>query len=981
MKENIFVKNIKNEKNVFSSIDHAKEVMDTIFETLGAARWTIYCDEVGQVERVAWSNELRNLLGYDEVELPDTLEASYPLVHPDDFDHVYEELASVLQDQKGDRTFDLEYRLKLKTGEYRWFRTVGKYAADDLKNGIRTCYGVIVNIHEQKKHETRIQENLRVMSVLNKEYTAVYFVDLDQDKYTSYFNEGNLHESASKIVQSHGIYTKTMADCILSLVAEEDRGWLSKMVDPEVLKKRLETENEFVIRYRVSDNFSGQNYFEMRFVSCSNTPDKHQVIIGFHCIDETLKKEAEMKQKLESKHRKEDYQKLLVLHHALRSSMWGFDFDEKGMILNTDFSEAFCTMMGFEDEDFPVDIDKCFDRVCEEDREKIRNAAMDILKHPDEDRQYNGECRVQSQQGDLRWFHISGKVFPKGKHHFSFIAVLTDIHEEKSLRITLSQEVIQLEKTRDKLKKALWESNLNNEIISAIGKIYWLIYRIDLVSGTYEEVSSGEKIHRLTGKHGNLEDIFKEAENTIVSKEYRTVMTKFFDVSTLNQRLQEEETITAEYLSTNGTWHQARFIAKRRDEFGNVKTALYVVSEIDEQKQKELDYQRRLKESAEEAEKANIAKTDFLRRMSHDIRTPINGIRGMVEIENHHSDNVEKLKECREKIWEASGYLLSLVNNVLDMNKLESGDILLEEEPFDICKLLDETKTLLEIQATEYGVTFIMHPFHDIKHQYLLGSPTYLKQILMNLANNALKYNHEGGEVSISCKELYCNDTTAVFQFVCSDTGIGMSEDFQKHAFEAFSQEKKDARSTFTGSGLGLSITKNLVEYMNGTIKLFSKENVGTTFIVTIPIKIGSCPLGEEAMEDVQISGKRVLLVEDNLLNMEIAKFMLENHGLIVEPVSNGKEAIQVLESSPTGYFDAVFMDIMMPVMGGLEATKYIRAMESEDIKNIPIFAMTANAFKDDIQASLHAGMNEHLIKPLDEGKIISTLRKYLVNK
>ena len=438
-----------------------------------------------------------------------------------------------------------------------------------------------------------------------------------------------------------------------------------------------------------------------------------------------------------------------------------------------------------------------------------------------------------------------------------------------------------------------------------------------------------------------------------------------------------------EYLAANGQWHLGRFIVKKRDENGRVINVLYVVHEIDARKKRELEYQKKLKETAEEAERANIAKTDFLRRMSHDIRTPINGIRGMVEIANHYENDMEKLKECRAKIWDASGYLLSLVNNVLDMNKLESGNIILEEEKFDLWQLLGELRTVVGIQAIEYGIDFRVDvPEKKIRHRYLLGSPVHLKQVLMNLATNAVKYNREGGRVNVSCEELSSDDTSAVFRFVCQDTGIGMSEEFQKRAFEPFSQEKKDARSTFTGSGLGLSITESLVKHMGGTIELRSKENTGTTFTVTIPVKLDQMPPVAEKNRhrNYDIRGKKVLIVEDNELNMEIARFMLEHNGLTVKGVMNGKEAVDTFAGSEPGDYDAIFMDVMMPVMNGMEAAKHIRAMNRPDAKTIPIIAMTANAFKDDIRASAQAGMNEHLTKPLDEKRIIQVLQKYMTD-
>ena len=393
--------------------------------------------------------------------------------------------------------------------------------------------------------------------------------------------------------------------------------------------------------------------------------------------------------------------------------------------------------------------------------------------------------------------------------------------------------------------------------------------------------------------------------------------------------------------------------------------------------------QEELEKAYAEAQRANHSKTDFLRRMSHDIRTPINGIRGMIAIANHYADDPEKQKECREKVWEASGYLLSLVSSVLDMNKLESGGVVLEHKPFDLYQLLEETNTVAEMQAIEHGLSYVWDVEHShIEHRHLIGSATHLKQILMNLTNNAIKYNRHGGKVAVSCRELAHDDHIATFTFICADTGIGMSQEFQAHAYEPFTQEgRNDARTHYDGSGLGLSIVKQLVEQMDGHIEFTSKEGVGTTFYVTLPLHIGVQPVGEQppvSIRPIDLTGMRALVVEDNDLNMEITQFLLDKHGIFSTGVSNGQQAVDAFAAAPMGTFDMILMDVMMPVMNGLEATRRIRAMDRPDAATIPIVAMSANAFADDVQRSLDAGMNEHLTKPIDENRLLATLHHLL---
>ena len=546
-------------------------------------------------------------------------------------------------------------------------------------------------------------------------------------------------------------------------------------------------------------------------------------------------------------------------------------------------------------------------------------------------------------------------------------------------------EIIQKEKKQQKkIENALAAQILNNEIISAIGKIYWMIYRMDLQKDTYEEVSCGDTVHSLTGKNGKSSSRFGKEGLKMIAPEYRNIMQTFLDTSTLTERLRNKETISQEYLSLRGNWHLARFIVKKRSAEGKVTNVLYVVREINEQKQVEFEYQRQLMETAEEAKRANIAKTDFLRRMSHDIRTPINGIRGIVDIGDHSPTDIEKQKECRAKVKIASGYLLELVNNILDMNKLESGEIRLEKKSFDLKKILQKSDEIIEVQGREYGISY-SSDYKNIQHRYLKGSPVHLRQILLNILGNSVKYNRENGFIKVSCKEIKQQGEYATFEWICEDNGYGMSEEFQEHLFEPFAQENTEARTKYAGTGLGLAITKELIECMGGSISFNSEQDKGTTFYITLTFKIDSEKMDlkkeKSNTKDVSLSGKRALLVEDNDMNMEIAEFLLQNEGMIVTKAWNGQEAVEIFRNSSQWDFDMIFMDVMMPKMNGIEATKIIRSMNRSDAKNIPIFAMTANAFIDDEERSKAAGMNEHFTKPLDMRKICSTIKKYCSNK
>ena len=401
------------------------------------------------------------------------------------------------------------------------------------------------------------------------------------------------------------------------------------------------------------------------------------------------------------------------------------------------------------------------------------------------------------------------------------------------------------------------------------------------------------------------------------------------------------------------------------------------------EREREQEYQRNLLKAAEKAEAANQAKTEFLQRMSHDIRTPINGIRGMVDVGDYYDDDLKKQSECRNKIREASNILLELVNEVLDMSKLESGEIFLEEKPFNIDEVIQEVCDVVDQLAKERKIQVDMD-LGPIQHMNLVGSAMHLKRLLMNVLSNAVKYNKDHGSIHLSCHELPSDQMeTAAFEFICEDSGIGMSEDFQKHIYEPFTQEKKGGASKFGGTGLGMPITKKLVEKMGGNITFESESGIGTTFTITIPFKINA---EVEQCEDTQelslhaLDGFHILLVEDNELNMEIAEFSLQNAGAKITKAWNGQEAVEIFQASSIGDFDVILMDVMMPVMDGYEATKNIRSLSREDAKTIPIIAMTANAFSEDKIKAEEAGMNEHIAKPINMKLLIRIVSK-LVNQ
>ena len=395
-----------------------------------------------------------------------------------------------------------------------------------------------------------------------------------------------------------------------------------------------------------------------------------------------------------------------------------------------------------------------------------------------------------------------------------------------------------------------------------------------------------------------------------------------------------------------------------------------------------LEYQEKLQQSNEETKRANQAKSEFLSHMSHDIRTPINGIMGMVEIIKKNLDDPERIKDCLEKIDKASHHLLSLINDVLDMSKIGSGKVHLEEIPVDLDEEMEKIHAIADVQAKKQEIRFSIED--EVVHRQFLGSPAHLRRILLNLISNALRYNKKGGKICLAIREVEYDGSHIGLEFKVQDTGIGMSREFvEKSLFKPFTQEDDRVRTEYRGTGLGMSIVYELVKQMNGTIDVNSKPGEGTTFTVKLAFKtVDSAWKKKEIQgENRNITGMNILAAEDNQLNMEILQFLLEEAGAKVTAVSDGKQAVEYFADAASGTYDVILMDIMMPVMDGLEASKKIRELPEGKGKDIPIIAMTANAFVEDKEKTKEAGMNAHLTKPVNREEIIRVLAAYWKNK
>ena len=533
---------------------------------------------------------------------------------------------------------------------------------------------------------------------------------------------------------------------------------------------------------------------------------------------------------------------------------------------------------------------------------------------------------------------------------------------------------------QEQLQKALDEAKLSNEIIEAIARSYQYISRIDISKDWFEEISNRAAENMNYKKSGEVSSENRNTCKMFVAEEYQEAFLKFTDITTLPVRMKNEETIVMEYQMKDGNWHKLRFIEKKRDKDGNLTHVLCAIRSISDVKKKEQE----LLQQVAEARKDAALKSRFLSNMSHDIRIPINGIIGMTELADRYPDNPEIQKKCREKLLESARHLVSMVNDILDMNKLETEQFVENDIPFNLAAVLNRVNTDQQMQAGKKKIDYVVDwKKSEMNHMYLMGNPVYIEKLLTVITDNAVKFTKPGGNVSVWCREISEDDERAFYEFGCSDNGIGMSEEFAGHAFEMFSQENKTSRTQYEGTGLGLAIAKKITERLGGTIKIKSKKGCGTTVIMTIPFKTGVQNLMQytenvntESTEDIPLEGLHALIAEDNELNLEIAKFMLEEKGICVECAADGKEAFEKFKESEPGYYDVIFMDIMMPYMNGWDATRKIRTLQRPDADKIPIIAMSANAFAEDIINSHISGMNWHLTKPVDADKLMTALKE-----
>jgi len=688
-------------------------------------------------------------------------------------------------------------------------------------------------------------------------------------------------------------------------------------------------------------------------------------------LEEALAEATRNKEQLE--------QRIVSLHNihaALSSGAWNLLYDKEGNLVAVNWSDTLRQMLGFSStEDFPNTFETWSDRLHPEDKENALGEYESVFADKTGRKVYDVEYRLMSKNGEYHWFRSTGYLSRRADGSpQSFDGIFINHDERHATDEKLQRTLKDAQDVRDELM-------LDHEIISAVSKLYFSIYRIDLQKDFYEEISSDRSVHRLTGHEGKAQKKMYELCDSIVSERYRETVRHFFDLSTVADRLKSTDTVEMEYLSTDGNWHQARFIEKKRNEAGRVTHILYVTRIVSQEKKKELEKQR-LEVAYKVAESANEAKTTFLLNMSHDIRTPMNAIIGYSQLMRKKLTDPD-LIHYQEMIEESGNILLSIINNVLDMARIESGKMELDENYDAVGSIVSKICQVYQEEAEKKGIRITYK--ENINNLHVLCDITKIEEIFTNLISNSIKYTLSGGRIDVSIEEAPCEKKGYIaIKTIVQDTGIGMSREFMPRIFEPFERERNTTAGKIAGTGLGLPIVKKLVELMGGTIEVESELGKGSKFTVIIPHKLVDSKLYEKNVSvpagdfGSVFEGKRILLVEDNDLNAEIATVILKDMGFIVDRAEDGIVCVNKMEQQKADTYDIILMDIQMPNMDGYKATQMIRQLPDRKKASIPIVAMTANAFEEDRKRAFEMGMNGHIAKPIDIENIGSTLAPLL---
>ena len=972
--------------------------------------------------------------------------------------------------------------------------------------GFRNIDDIIAR-HQEEERER--EEQLAIFDTLAHNFKNVYLVDINNATAKVLKLEDDYADNRlDDVINTEFPFEPFLNAWISEAVHPDDRKMLSDALSIEHLRNVFRIQDEYIGNYRM---LVAGKVIHYQF-SVNLMKDGKHLIAGFQNVDAIIRthlEEERQRQEKERAYQTRLEEQLVVFDTLARNFNNVYLVDlETETVKVLKLSEGYDKLLNVGDErEFPFDDVRRHwieNVVCPEDREEVTKifATENVKRMLAENGEFSGHYRSI----------IDGRL-----HHFQYSMSRVDMPGIKAVLGYQNVDGIVEEHLREERKKReLEEAHLRDErehaeVISAVSAIYSTIFTAEIDTHHYEVLTSTQKMENIAGASGNFDDVKEMILSVFMAEEMKDEMRKFLDIDTLSDRLNGVNTISTEYRNRKGKWYESRFIVKRRDESGRAKEVLYVAREITSEKIKEFEQQERLSEALAAAQQASRAKSTFLNSMSHDIRTPMNAIIGFTALAQTHMDNREQVQDYLAKISTSSTHLLSLINDILDMSRIESGTVKLDEKPVHIPDLLHDLRTMIQSLVNAKNLNLFIDT-QDVLHEDVIADRLRLNQVLINIVGNAIKYTQPGGDIMIRLIEKPCsmkNYTT--YEFLVKDNGIGMSRDFLEHIFESFSREHSSTVTGIQGTGLGMAITKNIVDMMGGTIAAESEEGKGSLFTVTLNLKtadaiarnvpipefcgaralvvdddVNTCRSvsrmlreiemrpdwtlsGREAVvraqdaaemkdeyrayiidylmpdmngietvrqirrvisEDVPIivltaydwsdieseardagvtafvskpifmselrsvltrrsdeekntpveeehcdySSRRVLLVEDNELNREIATALLESLGLSVDTAQDGVEAVDIMYRASEDEYDLIFMDIQMPKMDGYTATHEIRTLANNRKANIPIYAMTANAFEEDRKKSLEAGMNGHIAKPISIAEITKVL-------
>lgn len=816
-----------------------------------------------------------------------------------------------------------------------------------------------------QKNELDVER--QYLNVLYRKYILAYHVDLKTDsaevvKLSGHANVSKMSKMGPGVKFAYDAHIKEFAEQFV--VDGKQRFY--KMLNRQYIAEHLENASRFSFRFISQPNPNGNRHYEVQVMRVNPDRFDGKVIVVSEEIDDVVAAEQKQQAELDI-----ERQYLDVLTRDYAAVYHVNLYENTSMLIKVDVRmayknaekivyrksnnylqrmDAYCKKYVF-----PT-LQEEFRRVMEPE-----NILRELSKTPKFVYRYRTIQEDQTQQ----YFEMQALCMNDDLKDGNVLIGFCHIDD----LVTMEQKYqIELEERLE------WERN-QNEVLSALGSNYHAIFRIDLQNDTYIKISCHDEVsYYYNDKEPSATKMLLQVSEKIVDARHKERMREFFDLSTAAQRLRNREFVETECITKTGNWHRSRLIVKRRDEAGIVTHILYATQMIDDEKQ----YEEHLIVKAEHADLANRAKTDFISQVAHDIRTPMNSIFGFLEIAEANLENLDKVKYSLEKIRVAGEFLKDLVNDVLDISRMENGLMKIQPVPINLTSTLDEFVSSMQTAKFEKKQNFSFTT-KNMLHEYIVVDELRLKQIYANVISNAIKYTPNGGSIEFSVYQEETPHTNTVRLIATiTDTGIGMSKDFMERMFTKFERETDTRINKVSGYGLGLSIVKQLVELMNGTISVQSKLGVGTVFCIKLEV-----PYVEEMVDDIKVqevdydticSGMHLLVAEDNGLNREVITELLAMHHISCECTEDGKLCLERLRTAKEGTYDAILMDMQMPNMNGIEATKQIRSLPFAWAKTIPIIAMTANALKDDVQKCLDAGMNQHLSKPIDMKKLLKTL-------